>query len=93
VNAAFSPRRTLDRLARELNFAVGFADEAESMLEERIIALEEITAARWPRRVLVRRRLARRLRASVRPYAYAGRSFRGRRLEAVTGDLIRRVVR
>jgi hypothetical protein len=81
---------TLDALARELNFAISFADEAESMLEDRIIALEEITAARWPRRIIVRRRLARKLRASGRAHAYAGRSFRARRIEAAGDDLILR---
>ena len=38
------------------------------MLDEltwRVMALEEILAARWPRSILVRRRLARDIRASV----------------------------
>ena len=34
---------------------IDFADEAQSELEGRVIALEEILAARWPRRVFLRR--------------------------------------
>ncbi len=78
---------TLEALARELIAVSGFSDAAESMLEARIIRLEEITAARWPRRAFLRRRLARELRASAREHAYAGRGFRKRRLEA-GGELI-----
>lgn len=77
----------LDSLARELRAASDFSDSAEAMLESRIIALEELLAARWPRRAVLRRRLARQLRASARAHAHAGRSFRARRLEA-GGELI-----
>lgn len=60
------------------------ARQAE-MLERRIAALEEITAARWPRRIAVRRRLARDLRASVRGYGWAGPEWFWRRAQAI-GD-------
>lgn len=79
---------TPDALAVELNRVIDFADEAQSELERRVIALEEIIAARWPRRVFLRRRLARELRASARAHAYAGRSFRARRGEATSDELI-----
>jgi len=60
-------------------------DEATGiMLDDlmfRLIALEEIVAARWPRSVLVRRRLAKAIRASVAEIG--GSDFTGKRLNSV----------
>jgi hypothetical protein len=52
--------------------------------ENRISALEEVIAARWPRSVLVKRRLRRRLRQIDRDYSWAGQSFASRQSEAMT---------
>ena len=62
-----------------------WAMRMDQMLEERISALEEIEAARWPRRILVRRRLARDLRASVAGYGWTGGDWAERRAQAI-GD-------
>ena len=79
---------TPDALAVKVNWMIDFSDAAQSELEGRVIALEEIIAARWPRRMLLRWRLARQLRASARAHAYAGRSFQARRGEATSDELI-----
>ena len=79
---------TPDALAVKVNWMIDFSDAAQSELEGRVIAVEEVLAARWPRRVFLRRRLARQLRASARAHAYAGRSFRARRGEATSDELI-----
>ena len=63
-------------------------DDALGMLEDRIVSLEEILAARWWQRRGVRRRLAAELRASARRGAHAADDFRGRRVEAVTDDML-----
>jgi hypothetical protein len=69
---------------------VDFTDEAIDSLEDRVAALEEVAAARWPRRVALRRRLARSLRASAAAHAYAGPGFAARRAEAVGLELTAR---
>jgi len=51
-------------------------------LEHRIAQFEQITAARWPRRWLLRTRYAHQLRASVRHVP--GRTWLDKRAEAVT---------
>lgn len=56
-------------------------DSLLDMLEDRIARLEEVAAARWPRRLLLARRLRRELRASVR--YVPGDTFTDRRAEAV----------
>jgi hypothetical protein len=71
---------------------IDFTDRTIDLNEDRISALEEIVAARWPRRMLLRRRLARSLRASAAAHAYAGRTFAGRRAEAVGLELTARIV-
>lgn len=58
-------------------------DEELDAMEERVIALEEIFAARWPRSWLLRWRYARELRASVAGYEWVGPGFRDRRIEAL----------
>jgi hypothetical protein len=60
-------------------------DSLMATLEMRIIALEEVTAARWPRRLLLAFRLGRSLRRSVARYGRPGSDFEGRRIEAA-GD-------
>jgi hypothetical protein len=79
-----------ERHARSVNFASSLDDWAIASLEDRVSAIEETLAARWPRRVLLRRRLGRQLRASARTYAWAGRSFRARRTEAAGYDILTR---
>jgi hypothetical protein len=76
-----------EEFARQTVDAVEFGDRYAEDLEERVIRLEEIVAARWPRSWLLRRRLARELRASVSGYDDMPPGFRARRLEAV-GDQV-----
>lgn len=55
-------------------------------LEDRVIRIEEIIAARWPRSWLLRRRLAKEIRASVDGFDedfIPKANFRARRSEAV----------
>lgn len=59
-------------------------DSLMDMLENRIVRLEEVAAARWPRRLLLARRLRRELRASVR--YVPGDTFTDRRGEAVGSE-------
>jgi hypothetical protein len=54
--------------------------------EQRISALEEVIAARWPRRWLLSLRLRRHLRQSVRGYEWAGRSWHSRRAAWMTDE-------
>lgn len=75
----------LDQLRRDVIADSTMTDQLAEVLERRVTALEEITAARWPRRIIVRRRLARDLRASVAGYGWAGASFEVRRIQAI-GD-------
>lgn len=67
--------------ARQTIASIEFGDDDAELLEERVMRLEEIIAARWPRSWLLRRRLAREIRASVARRAddYARGDFRGRR--------------
>ena len=60
-----------------------------SDLEDRVTAIEELLAARWPRRLLLRRRLARELRAVSAAYADAAPGFRGRRVQEAGDRLVR----
>lgn len=79
----------LREVRRDLYESDSFAMEQDAMLERRITELEEVEAARWPRRILVRWRLARQLRASVATYGdWAGRSWADKRAEAVGEELI-----
>jgi hypothetical protein len=73
------------QFARNTIFAIESGDAYASVLERRVIRLEEIIAARWPRSMFLRRRLAREVRASVAAWdeAYIPRGdFYARRLEA-----------
>lgn len=58
-------------------------DSLDWMLERRVAAIEEVLAARWPRRLLLAGRLGRALRASIAPYAEEGEFLR-RRSQAVS---------
>lgn len=85
-------RRKLARLAAELAETRGdlledfeWAMRQDEMLERRIALLEEIVAARWPRRIHLRHRLARDLRASVARYRWVGPDWADRRGQAI-GD-------
>lgn len=55
-------------------------DEIAELLAARVAALEEVTAARWPRRWVLAARLRRQLRASVR-HVLHGDTFTERRAE------------
>ena len=78
----------LAQLREDMDEDMAWAMTHDEMLERRIAALEEIVAARWPRRILVRRRLARDLRASVRHYSWAGPEWFWRRAQAAGDELI-----
>ena len=85
-----SRRFDAERFARETNYSVETTDAAAGALEDRVSALEEIIAARWPRSMFLRRRLARQLRASAASFAWAGPDFRTRRAEAMSEDIVNR---
>jgi hypothetical protein len=71
----FTMRHARDMLQDSL-----FRDEYDEVLMARVSAIEEVFAARWPRRWLLARRLRRSLRASVRHLGWVG-SFADRRVE------------
>lgn len=66
---------------REVNFSINETDWYAGELLRQVVALEEIVFARWPRSALLRRRLRRELRASVRHID--GRTFADRRRETL----------
>lgn len=77
----------VEQFARQTMFAIEAGDDMGDVLEDRVIAIEQIIAARWPRSWFLRRRLARELRASVAGYAdsFIPRGdFAGRRLQAAS---------
>lgn len=61
-----------------------YTDSFIDALEERLVALEEVAAARGIRHITAALRLRRSLRASVQPFA--GRSFAERRYEAASAE-------
>jgi hypothetical protein len=73
--------------AVDTNYSLEMTDLAIDVIEDRVSALEEIIAARWPRSMFLRRRLARELRASSATLAWAGPAFRARRGEAMSEDI------
>lgn len=81
-------RAELGQLRRDVIADSLMTDQLADQLERRVIALEEITAARWPRRIVVRWRLARDLRASVAGYGWVGGDFASRRIQAVSDGWI-----
>jgi hypothetical protein len=75
-------------LHREGRQELLMTDEFTSELLEQVVAIEEILAARWPRSAVLRARLRRDLRASVRHAD--GRGFIVRRIEAISTGWISR---
>lgn len=76
-----------EEFARQTVRSIEYGDAVHGMLEDRVTRLEEIVAARWPRSWLVRRRLAREIRASVATWDddYIPRGdFTARRLAAAS---------
>ena len=80
-------RITLGSFAVDTNYSIEMSDAAIDALEDRLAALEEVIAARWPRRMVLRRQLARQLRASAATFAWAGPDFRTQRAEAMSEDI------
>jgi len=77
----------VEEFARQAINAIEYGDWAADATENRIIRLEEIIAARWPRSMFLRRRLARELRASVAGYPYRPVDFQERRVMAISEQL------
>lgn len=75
-------------VACELNESDDFAARSADHLEARVSRLEEIIFARWPRSVVLRRRLARELREVDATWAESASDFRGRRIEWATAEII-----
>jgi len=69
---------------REMDRDSVTTDQLVSHLESRVVAMEEVMAARWPRRLLLQWRLGRELRASVAGYGWVSGGFRGRRTQFVS---------
>jgi hypothetical protein len=80
-------RAEFDKLRRDVITESRMRDEQDDILELRIAVLEELVFTRWPRRIAVRRRLARDLRASVRHVE--GATFTEKRVEAIGSGWIR----
>lgn len=66
-------------------FADETTDQTVSMLEDRLMDLEEIACAGWPRRIFLARRLRRKIRASIR--GVEGQDFADRRVSAISYEL------
>ena len=78
-----------EQFRRDVYQESAMTDELAEELLIQVVMIEEVIAARWPRRIVVRARLRRDLRASVRHVE--GRSFADRRINALgTGWLERR---
>ena len=75
----------IDRFMRATVFADWMHDQTVSMIEDRIMDLEEIVCASMARSLSVARRLRRRIRASIS--AFPGATFAHRRAEAVSNEL------
>lgn len=82
-----------ERFAVDTSHALEFTDWAFASLEDRVSAIEEIIAARWPRSMFLRRRLARALRESVAITAWAAPGFAERREEWVGEMLVQESLR
>lgn len=80
-------RLFIGSFARDTNYSLEFNDWGHDHLDDRIIRLEEIIAARWPRSTVLRRRLARELRASAAKVDSDTEGFRMRRAEAASLEL------
>ena len=74
----------VEQFARDTVRAIEFSDECADVLERQVVRIEEVIAARWPRRWLLLRRLRREIRASVRtwrPEHIPPGDFTARRIE------------
>jgi hypothetical protein len=80
--------RQLVELQRDAHRDSAETDRLAEDLELRVAAIEEVIAAPWPRRILVRRRLRRDLRRSVAHVQGAG--FAEKRFETAAGWIERR---
>jgi hypothetical protein len=79
-----------EEFARQTTDAIEIGGYIADAQENRVIRLEEIIAARWPRSWLLRRRLARELRASVARYPedlIPRGDFQAGRIQAVSEQL------
>lgn len=88
TQSSITPPFDAEQFALQTVRAINWGDETTSSLELRLIVLEELVAARWPRSAFLRHRLARRLRKSTAAYAYAGGGFTERRSEQVGMEFI-----
>ena len=78
----------VEAFAANAIYSMDFTDRSADALEDRVVRLEELLFARWPRRWLLRRRLARELRVSVAGYGdWMPPDFRTRRLQ-YAGEMI-----
>jgi hypothetical protein len=78
-----------EAFARQAVRVIETGDAYASVIERRVILLEEIVAARWPRSWLLRRRLRREIRASVAtwdPEYIPKGDFYARRLAAASDE-------
>lgn len=73
------------QLRADVNRDVTMTDHLGEELLRQVVAIEEVLAAPWPRRLFARRRLVRDLRRSVSGYSWVGPDFWGRRAQAL-GD-------
>ena len=71
----------LDALRREVIFSVTETDNYASERLRQVAEVEALIVARWPRSIVVRWRLARELRASVRHID--GRTFAEKRINTI----------
>ena len=82
-------REEFERLRHEIIAESVQTDKFAEISELRIAALEEIVFARWPRSILVRRRLRKDLRESVQHYRWVGPDFQSRRIQTIGDGWIR----
>jgi hypothetical protein len=68
-------------LRREVAEDNAMTDVMADLLEHRVLAVEKVLAARWPRRWLLAARLRRDLRWVARTYSWAGPDFADRQAE------------
>ena len=80
--------QSLVDLQRDVHAESAMTDHLAAELQLQIVALEEIVAARWPRSVILRRRLRRDLRASVKHIQ--GATWTDRRIEALGSGWLER---
>lgn len=82
------PGDELERFRRETIFSITQTDEFATELLLQVLAIEEVYAARWPRRILVRARLGRELRRSVAHID--GATFAEKRINTISSGWLER---